>query len=308
MSLQDTTMVEACSRLRMKGFDGRSLRATGRVEQFNFKCRPDLKERVAAAAEKEGVAVSTWLERVIEASLSDREDQSGDVLEIMPAIMNPGSLSDKVEFRDAYKAYISICKVDRKRPVSLVEFAGTMRQLCDGSGIGISDEGDKVYFLGVVIQGSVRHWHELKTRPEAHAELRVSLCYSSYLEWCKSLGLAPVSLTRFGLIMRNEIGASYSERSSRSCYRGIALKDDPVDGFLARWIESVQGSYVGASILFETWKAYCEENGLEPGSQKSFSQRVQKRIGYDRNNGRPRYCHVEIKPARTSPQLKIVAR
>jgi hypothetical protein len=84
--------------------------------------------------------------------------------------------------------------------------------------------------------------------------------------------------------------------------------DAAIDAFIARWINVSQGSYVGAKALYETWKAYCEENGLEPGSQKSFSQRIQKRIGYDRNNGRPRYCHVEIKPARALPQLKIVAR
>jgi len=53
----------------------------------------------------------------------------------------------------------------------------------------------------------------------------------------------------------------------------------------------------GATALYNAWKADCAAQGIDPGSQKAFSQRIQRRVGYDRNNGRPRYCHVRLKPA-----------
>jgi hypothetical protein len=49
--------------------DGRSLRVTGRTEQFNFKCREDIKRRAVEAAREDGVAIAEWMERTIEAAL-----------------------------------------------------------------------------------------------------------------------------------------------------------------------------------------------------------------------------------------------
>ena len=70
-----------------------------------------------------------------------------------------------------------------------------------------------------------------------------------------------------------------------------------MDAFVARRLETVQGECITAAALFNAWQADCAEHGIEPGSQKAFSQRIQPRVGYDRNNGRPRYCHVRLKPA-----------
>jgi len=74
--------------------------------------------------------------------------------------------------------------------------------------------------------------------------------------------------------------------------------DDPAtDAFVGRRLETVQGEFITAAALFKAWQADCAEHGIDPGSQKAFSQRIQRRVGYDRNNGRPRYCHVRLKTA-----------
>lgn len=73
--------------------------------------------------------------------------------------------------------------------------------------------------------------------------------------------------------------------------------DPEIDAFHARRLETVQGEFITAAALFKAWQADCAAQGIEPGSQKAFSQRIQRRVGYDRNSGRPRYCHVRLKPA-----------
>jgi hypothetical protein len=72
--------------------------------------------------------------------------------------------------------------------------------------------------------------------------------------------------------------------------------DAEVDAFIGRRLETVQGEFISAAALFKAWQADCAEHGIEPGSQKAFSQCIQRRVGYDRNNGRPKYCHVRLKP------------
>ncbi len=81
--------------------------------------------------------------------------------------------------------------------------------------------------------------------------------------------------------------------------------DPAIDGFFARRLEVVQGEFIAASALFKAWAADCAEHGIEPGTQKAFSKRIQRRVGYDRNNGRPRYCHVRLK-ARELAALRLV--
>jgi len=83
--------------------------------------------------------------------------------------------------------------------------------------------------------------------------------------------------------------------------------DDPeIAAFIGRRVETVQGEFIGATALYDAWKADCVAHAVETGSQKAFSQRIQKRIGYDRNNGRPKYCHVRLK-ARAEPiPLRLV--
>jgi hypothetical protein len=84
-------MAKARAQLRAKGFtlgpnarkkkekqirsavDGRTLKVTGRTEQFNFKSREGLKRRVSEAAADEGVTIAEWMERAVEAALKARE-------------------------------------------------------------------------------------------------------------------------------------------------------------------------------------------------------------------------------------------
>jgi hypothetical protein len=85
-----------------------------------------------------------------------------------------------------------------------------------------------------------------------------------------------------------------------------ATGDDPqIDGFVARRLEGAPDEYVSATPLFNAWVADCLEQGIEPGSQKAFSQRIRQRVAYDKNSGRPRYCHVRIRE-KGAPRLKIV--
>lgn len=46
--------------------DGRSLRATGRTEQFNFKCRADIKQGAVESARDKGLSMAEWMEIAIE--------------------------------------------------------------------------------------------------------------------------------------------------------------------------------------------------------------------------------------------------
>jgi hypothetical protein len=52
--------------------DGRTLKVTGRTEQFNFKAREDIKRRVVEAAESEGITIAEWMERTLEAALGGK--------------------------------------------------------------------------------------------------------------------------------------------------------------------------------------------------------------------------------------------
>jgi predicted HicB family RNase H-like nuclease len=50
--------------------DRRSLKATGRTEQFNFRAREGLKERAQEAAEAAGIPLAEWMEQAVEAYLA----------------------------------------------------------------------------------------------------------------------------------------------------------------------------------------------------------------------------------------------
>ena len=52
---------------------GSSRRATGRVEQFNFKCTPGMHQRAKAVAERLGIPLAEWMENVVEAALQAAE-------------------------------------------------------------------------------------------------------------------------------------------------------------------------------------------------------------------------------------------
>ena len=53
-----------------KAADGRSSRATGRTEQFNFRSVPGLKERAQEAAAQNGMSLAEWMEIAVEAALA----------------------------------------------------------------------------------------------------------------------------------------------------------------------------------------------------------------------------------------------
>lgn len=44
------------------GRDGRSLRATGRTEQFNIRMRGELRAQIKKAADDAGISVAEWVE------------------------------------------------------------------------------------------------------------------------------------------------------------------------------------------------------------------------------------------------------
>ena len=95
--------------------------------------------------------------------------------------------------------------------------------------------------------------------------------------------------------------------AARAATVATSQGDDPaMAAFIGRRVETVQGEFIGATALYSAWKADCVAHGVEPGSQKAFSQRIQKRIGYDRNNGRPKYCHVRLKPKAEHAPLRLV--
>ena len=52
--------------------DGRTLRVTGRTEQFNFKALPDLAKAAKAAAKEDGITIAEWMEEAIQAKLAAR--------------------------------------------------------------------------------------------------------------------------------------------------------------------------------------------------------------------------------------------
>jgi hypothetical protein len=45
--------------------DGRTLRVSGRTEQFNWKCLPKLKAACVEAAKDDGVTIAEWMEEAI---------------------------------------------------------------------------------------------------------------------------------------------------------------------------------------------------------------------------------------------------
>ena len=83
--------------------------------------------------------------------------------------------------------------------------------------------------------------------------------------------------------------------------------DPEIDAFHAKRLDAMQGEFISTSDVYAVWVAYCAERGIEPGSKKSFSVRLQKRVQYDRNNGRPRFCHIKLRD-NSKPQLRVVSR
>jgi predicted HicB family RNase H-like nuclease len=56
--------------------DGRCLKATGRTEQFNFKCREGTKRLATEAAKAKGISIAEWMERAVALAI---EHDGGDI-------------------------------------------------------------------------------------------------------------------------------------------------------------------------------------------------------------------------------------
>ena len=50
--------------------DKRSLRTTGRTEQFNFRASPEMKAKAQEAAQAAGVSIAEWMEEAVAAYLA----------------------------------------------------------------------------------------------------------------------------------------------------------------------------------------------------------------------------------------------
>jgi hypothetical protein len=74
----------------------------------------------------------------------------GSVAAIMAEIMEPGR--GKVEFAEAYRAYVKLCRQRNKRPVPPEAYSSALRQLCDACGLKLQSNGEHVYLLRVRIR------------------------------------------------------------------------------------------------------------------------------------------------------------
>ena len=73
----------------------------------------------------------------------------GSVAAIMAEIMEPSR--GRVEFAEAYRAYVLVCRLQSKRPVSPEDYSSALRRLCESSGIELKSNGEHVYLLRVRI-------------------------------------------------------------------------------------------------------------------------------------------------------------
>ena len=80
--------------------------------------------------------------------------------------------------------------------------------------------------------------------------------------------------------------------------------NDPLHSFIARRLERYEGEMVGAGNVWLLWKEDCEDHGIEPGTQQAFGRNFKKWFAHEKNNGRPRYLNVRIKPE-SAPALRL---
>jgi hypothetical protein len=81
--------------------------------------------------------------------VASRVNPAGSVATIMAELIEPGVARDKVEFAEAFKAYATICRQQGKRAVLPEHFAAALKQLCDGSGIRLKNQGQYVFLMRV---------------------------------------------------------------------------------------------------------------------------------------------------------------
>jgi hypothetical protein len=71
-----------------------------------------------------------------------------------------------------------------------------------------------------------REWFKSRTITRAGNLVRVRDTYEAYCTWSKDRGVAPMSLTAFGTLLKGDLGVGYVEKSKRGFYTDIALIAD----------------------------------------------------------------------------------
>jgi hypothetical protein len=98
--------------------------------------------------------------------IASTDGPQGNVAAIMAEIMEPGR--GKVEFAEAYTAYVKLCRQRNKRPVSPEDYSSALRELCDACGIKLQSSDDHVYLLRVKI--SFRRKNCQRRKPECRVQ------------------------------------------------------------------------------------------------------------------------------------------
>ncbi len=57
--------------------DGRSLRATGRNAQFNFRARPTLRDEAMTVAKAQGLSLAEFMEKIIQNAIDEHNRGAG---------------------------------------------------------------------------------------------------------------------------------------------------------------------------------------------------------------------------------------
>lgn len=76
-------------------------------------------------------------------------------------------------------------------------------------------------------QASVRAWKKARVLDRAGQSVRCGVAYHDYVDWCREEDRIPVSLTAFGLTMKNELGVKSETINKRSSYKGILITVKP---------------------------------------------------------------------------------
>lgn len=85
--------------------------------------------------------------------------------------------------------------------------------------------------------------------------------------------------------------------------------DDAFHRFAAACLDDATGATMPASEPWKLWSKWCEDNKVEPGTQKSFGGKMKKQFAWEPNNNRPRYLNIRAKQAGAlapAPALRIV--
>ena len=73
-----------------------------------------------------------------------------------------------------------------------------------------------------IVGGDVRDFIRSRTMVRPGARMRCKEVYDAYCEWCRTSGVLPVTMTKFGLTMK-ENGIGFDNKNNRAAYLNIAL-------------------------------------------------------------------------------------